>query len=141
MLLFFSIIPEHIDMAVPSWHTSIKTLVVDITSWYSNLFMTNHIYFLITVFLQQPKHSIKQVQWGRHEARNNSNCEGPFLVVFWEHTSDLHVPLGDAVHEWLVVSFSGLVLQFFLVPVNNSKTVSKCWYCQRSNCLNFILCT
>jgi len=56
--LFISIILEHIDTVVPSWHTSIKALVVDKTFWYSHLFVTNHIHFLIIVFLQQPKHSI-----------------------------------------------------------------------------------
>jgi hypothetical protein len=32
--------------------------MVDVTFWYSRLFMTNHIHFLIIVFLQQPKYSI-----------------------------------------------------------------------------------
>ena len=42
-------------------------------------------------------------------------ASGPFLPVFWEHTSDLRLPLGDAVHEWLVVSlFSGLVFAVLL---------------------------
>ena len=38
-------------------------------------------------------------------------ASSPFLPVFWGHTSDLHLLLGDAVHECLVVSlFSSLVL-------------------------------
>ena len=63
-------------------------------------------------------------------AQAASNSIKPILPVFWGHRSDLHLLLGDAVHKWLVVSlFSDLVLQFSLVPVNNSKTVSKYWYC------------
>ena len=53
---------------------------------------------------------------------------GPFLLVFWKLTNNLHLPLGDAVLGWLVVSsFSCLDLQFFLAPVNNSESVSKYW--------------
>ena len=49
-------------------------------------------------------------------------ASGPFLPVFWEHTSDLHLPLGDAVCGWLAVSsFSCLVF-----AVLGAKTVSKC---------------
>ena len=59
------------------------------------------------------------------------SASSPFLPVFWKHTSDLHLLSSDAVHKWLLFSlFSGLVLQFFLVPVNNSKTVSKYRGCQ-----------
>ena len=44
-----------------------------------------------------------------------SNYIKPFLPVFCEHTSNLHLPLGNAVHEWLVVSsFSGLVFAVLL---------------------------
>ena len=32
------------------------------------------------------------------------SASGPFLSVFWEHISDLHLPLGDVVHGWLAVS-------------------------------------
>jgi hypothetical protein len=49
-------------------------------------------------------------------------ASGPFLPVFWKHTSDLHLPLGDAVHEWLAVSsFSGLafaVLLLFIIIIH-----------------------
>jgi hypothetical protein len=44
-----------------------------------------------------------------------SNRIRPFLPGFWEHTSDLHLPLDDAVHAWLVVSsFSGAVFAVVL---------------------------
>jgi len=61
-------------------------------------------------------------------------ASSPFLPLFWEHTNAPHLLLGDAVHECLVVSlFSGLVFAV-LLGANNSKTVSKYWYYQWSNC-------
>jgi len=63
--------------------------------------------------------------------------------VFWEHTSDLHLPLGGAVHEWLVVSsISGLVIIIIIIIIisSSSSSSSLSHHNERSNTINWPNC-
>ena len=65
--------------------------------------------------IHQKKLSKKNKGWGQIWPRVAVWGLSPFLPVFWEHTGDLQLLLGDAAHEWLVVSlFSSLVFAVLL---------------------------
>ena len=63
-----------------------------------------------------------------------SSFKSSFSPSFMGHAGDLCLPLGDVFPGWLSVFVFFFPVFTVLLGTSNSKTVSKYWYCQWSNC-------
>jgi hypothetical protein len=63
-----------------------------------------------------------------------SSFKSSFSPSIMGHVGDLYLPLGDVFHRWLSVFLFLFPVFTVLLGTSNSKTVSKYWYCQWSNC-------